>query len=308
MSAREHARTTVALMRRALLIFSLVVNACVPLDDATQREATGGNSAERLPGSIETPAPPDDGVTVSVQSVLDGDSLRVEMPDGSSEEVRMLGINTPERDECMGDASRETAERLIDGQDVMLSGSGDDDRDQFGRLLRYVYLADGTLVNHELLLSGAALALSNDHELELVFRDAEDTAFEAGLGLWGIGACGEMGSTEVRILDIEYNPPGPDDENVNDEWVAVSNTGSVAVDVSGWIVRDESTRHRFTFPDGTELSAGQEVVVRSGCGDANESTYYWCASDPVWSNGGDTALLLDANGNVIDRLWYRGDR
>ncbi|NNF64350.1 MAG: hypothetical protein HKN07_08820 [Acidimicrobiia bacterium] len=295
-------------MRRTLLLFCLVVSACVPSDDAVEGEPVGSVPTESLPGSIEAPSLPDDGVPVVVRSVRDGDSLRVEMPDGSSEEVRLLGINTPERDECLGDSSREATERLIDGENVVLSGSGDTDRDQFGRLLRYVYLADGTLVNEQLLLSGAALALSNDHEFELIFRDAEDTAFEAGLGLWGIGACGEMGSTEIRIVDIEYNPPGPDDENVNDEWVAFANTGSVTVDVSGWVVRDESTRHRFTFPGGTELSAGQEVVLRSGCGDATDSTYFWCASDPVWSNGGDTALLLDSNGNVIDRLWYQGDR
>ena len=294
-------------MRRTVLVFCLVLSACVPPEDGVEGEATS-RPTESLPGSVAAPSLPDDGVVVSVRSVLDGDSLRVEMPDGSSEEVRLLGINTPERDECLGDSSREAAERLIDEQEVILSGSGDADRDQFGRLLRYVYLADGTLVNEQLLLGGAALALSNDHEFELVFRDAEDTAFEAGLGLWGIGACGEMGSTEVRIVDIDYNPPGPDDKHTNDEWVALSNTGSVTVDISGWIVRDESTRHRFMFPGGTALSAGQQIVLRSGCGDATETTFFWCASDPVWSNGGDTALLLDQNGNVIDRLWYQGDR
>lgn len=300
--------TTVAAMRAALAIVCLLASSCSGLSEPTGSTTPTDTPTESLPGSVQTPSLPADGATVRVDRVLDGDSLRVEMPDGSEEQVRLLGLNTPEGDECFGDEARSITESLVGNGDVVISGSGDADRDQFGRLLRYVFLMDGTLVNQELLIRGAALALSNDHELELAFRDAEDTAFEAGAGLWALGACGDMGSTEVRIVDIEYNPPGPDDENVNDEWVAIGNTGATAIDVSGWTVRDESTRHRYVFAGGTVLEAGQEVTLRSGCGDDSNEILYWCGSDPVWSNGGDTALLLDRNGNVVDRFWYQGDR
>jgi hypothetical protein len=69
------------------------------------------------------------------------------------------------------------------------------------------------------------------------------------------------------------------------------------------VLRDESSVHRYLFPDGFTLGPGARVTVRSGWGDDDGDTLHWGAGS-VWSNDGDTVLLLDAAGNVVDRRRY----
>ena len=111
----------------------------------------------------------------------------------------------------------------------------------------------------------------------------------------------------VAIVDYVYNPGGRDSDDMNGEWVAIANTGSQQVDMSGWILRDESTQNRFHFPAGFELASATEVVVHVGCGDDSQTDLYWCAEDPIWSNGGDTAILQLPSGTVVSRDRFDGD-
>ncbi|MBA2282415.1 MAG: lamin tail domain-containing protein, partial [Acidimicrobiia bacterium] len=116
-------------------------------------------------------------------------------------------------------------------------------------------------------------------------------------------ACGPAataGAAAVEVADLRLDAAGPDAENLNDEWVELRNTGAVAVDLTGWRVRDESSSHRFAFPAGFTLEAGAAVRVRSGCGPDTASDLFWCVSgSAVWNNDGDTAFLLDPSGNVV---------
>ncbi len=242
---------------------------------------------------MQPPTPQD---TVEVVTVLDGDSLVVRI-NGGERDVRLLGINTPERDECFSAQAKAGLSNLV-GPTVRLAG---DDDDQFGRLLRYVYAEDGLLINQELIASGFALALSNRHALLEEFKAVEASAFADRRGLWRSDACGPTMSTDLAITDLEPNAPGDDSQNRNGEWVEVTNQGSEPFDLSGWSLRDESSRHRFEFPTGFKLDAGDRVRVFSGCGEAKNDKLYWCNGDPIWSNGGDTAYLLDPSGNVVGR-------
>ena len=91
--------------------------------------------------------------------VVDGDTLDV--TDGAaSETVRILGIDTPERGDCGFDA----AATYLSGplghvEQVTLSaaGPGKDDRDRYGRILRYVD-AGGVDVGLALITQGLAIA------------------------------------------------------------------------------------------------------------------------------------------------------
>ena len=99
--------------------------------------------------------------------------------------------------------------------------------------------------------------------------------------------------------------PGRDNENPNGEWVEIANVGDVAVDVGGWTIRDESTRHRYEIAAGTVLQPGDGFVLFSGCGEETAAEKHWCKiDDSVWNNSGDTAFLLDANGSTVDTLAY----
>jgi competence protein ComEC len=76
--------------------------------------------------------------------------------------------------------------------------------------------------------------------------------------------------------------------------------------VNDWSIRDESTRHRFFFPNGFVLAGNGQVRVFSGCGDDDATSLYWCDGDPVWNNSGDTAFLVDQHGRFVDTLGYQG--
>jgi endonuclease YncB( thermonuclease family) len=87
-----------------------------------------------------------------VTSVIDGDT--VELEDGRR--VRYLGIDTPELEEyCAVEATARNIE-LVEGKIVELQ-IGKRDKDEYGRLLRYVYV-DGIFVNAELVAQGYATA------------------------------------------------------------------------------------------------------------------------------------------------------
>src|SRR5215218_9248099 len=102
-----------------------------------------------------------DGATVRVARVVDGDTIRVELPSGE-EAVRYIGIDTPESVkpgapvECFAKRASAFNERLVAGERVRLVRDVEE-RDRYGRLLAYVYRQrDGLFVNAELVRGGYA--------------------------------------------------------------------------------------------------------------------------------------------------------
>jgi competence protein ComEC len=124
-------------------------------------------------------------------------------------------------------------------------------------------------------------------------------------GMWAPDACGPATGADVEVAWVAYNPPGPDDDALTEEYVEIANLGTLQVDLAGWILRDESSQNRYVF-DGA-LGAGDRVLVRSGCGRDGGEDVYWCAGNPIWNNGGDTAILQDERGNVVSWRNYSGD-
>ena len=271
-------------------VLLLTLAACQSIDDSTTS----------APAGTSPPDPRGDPATVAF--VFDGDSFEANVG-GQIEEVRLLGINAPEKDECFGDEGRNALDaELGDGEIVLVAGGGED-RDDFGRLLRYVWV-DGRNVNEAMLFDGHAVAVHGDHPLSDSFSAAGEEAAFAEIGMWNPAACGPAARSGIVIAWVEYNPPGPDDEVLNDEYVEIVNEGSVVVDLAGWTLRDESSQNRYAFD--RSLPAGERVLVRSGCGDDRGEDVYWCAEHPIWSNGGDTAILQDGHGNVVFWRAYRG--
>jgi endonuclease YncB( thermonuclease family) len=237
-----------------------------------------------------------EGRSASVVAVLDGDSVRV-VVDGVTEEVRLLGINAPEFDECWASEARSALQSLIEEEITLVEGGAD----QFGRSLAHLY-SGGRHINLAMVEEGAATALATEPP---AFAAAEQAAFEDRVGLWSPTACGPATAFEVLVRAVEFDAPGHDDENQNGEFVVIANDGPEA-DLTDWVIRDESSIHRFEFPNGFVLGTGATVVIRSGCGQDGTDELFWCANGPVWNNGGDMALLLDQHGNVVDRWRYDG--
>ncbi|MDP8958273.1 MAG: lamin tail domain-containing protein [Actinomycetota bacterium] len=238
-------------------------------------------------------------------TVVDGDTIEVLLPGGTQEPVRLIGINAPEEDECLAPEATAFLADLVGGEQVALEADVSD-RDQFGRLLRYVYLGD-VLVNEVLVREGYAIArrYEPDTALAEVLEAAQADAQQRQAGMWSPAACGPAGASSLQIVEVVADAPGDDNHNLNGEWVTIENSGTSPVDLSGWVLKDESAGHRFGFPAGFVLLAGERVSVHSGCGTDGSRKLYWCnQGSAVWNNSGDTAFLLDPSGNIAASRSY----
>ncbi|MCX6810076.1 MAG: thermonuclease family protein [Candidatus Berkelbacteria bacterium] len=137
----------------------------------------------------------------SVISVTDGDTINVNI-DGKKEKVRLLAIDTPETKDprkavqCFGDKASQKMQELVSGKYIKLEkDTTQPDRDKYGRLLRYIYLEDGTNVNAEMVKQGFAFAYTNYPTAQLdAMRNFEKSARESNQGLWGSCTIGQNGS------------------------------------------------------------------------------------------------------------------
>ena len=129
--------------------------------------------------------------TARVVAVHDGDTITVRL-DGRTEKVRLVGIDSPELDDerqtyrDAGYAARNYARSRLGGETVTLEPEPDQsDRDRYGRLLRYVILADGTNVNEALVRKGYARVYDRfKFALKRRFKEAEAEAKREKLGVW----------------------------------------------------------------------------------------------------------------------------
>jgi hypothetical protein len=217
--------------------------------------------------------------------------------DGGEIDVRLLGINAPEADECFYDAATDHLIDLLEGKtvDVEIIGT-----DQFGRTLAYLWMG-GALVNLDLVSDGYAIATTPGAG-EMRGNDlisAEDDAFSDRVGLWATDACGASApppSVGVDVGGSQFDPPGPDEDVLDQEWVTF--VSEDVTDLEGWRVRDESSAHRCMLRSGSAVTPGQTLTLTSAdpCWDPGRS--------PVWNNGGDLVLLLDPAGGVAARARY----
>jgi micrococcal nuclease len=133
---------------------------------------------------------------VEVIDVIDGDTIEVQI-DGEIELVRLIGINSPETDgpyreaECYGSEATALATAAIGSARIVYLEQDQTNRDQFDRLLRYVWLETGAanlvLLNELLVSRGAAYARAYPPDVRHQSRltDAENMARRGDLGLWG---------------------------------------------------------------------------------------------------------------------------
>lgn len=232
-----------------------------------------------------------------VVEVVDGDTVVVER-DSSTATVRLAGINAPERDEC-GAEEAAMLLRSLEGDAVRLEMTG---RDQFDRVLAHLH-SERAHLNHQLVAAGLALAStpSEDDPYGATLLEAEEQAYLEGRGLWATDACGsgeEPPSVQIDSQRSMPDPPGPDGEVLDSEVIVISNLSESPVDLSGWLLRDESSLHRFRFGAGTTLHPGGSTVVSSG------DPGWDPGRSPVWNNDGDLALLQDPTGTVVSRWRY----
>jgi micrococcal nuclease len=151
--------------------------------------AGGGCEGDPQPGDSDGGSGGERAATVQVLDVVDGDTIEVDL-DGVEEDVRYIGIDTPESVapdqpvECFGVEASELNQRLVGDAEVRLVFDAER-RDDYGRLLAYVYRGDG-FVNAELVRRGYArtLTIEPNDRFAARFERLQQAAANAGRGLW----------------------------------------------------------------------------------------------------------------------------
>lgn len=116
-------------------------------------------------------------------AVYDGDTFELE----SGEIVRLIGIDSPEHFEPGGDIARDFLSSLILNEELVLV-QGEQERDDYDRLLRYVYV-NGICVNEEMIKKGYAEVryIGKENPNWEYYLQLEIDAEKNEAGLWGCG-------------------------------------------------------------------------------------------------------------------------
>ena len=250
------------------------------------------------------PAKPD-GVAVDelpacmVTKVSDGDTIWVEFQHPfylvtKKEKVRLLGVDAPEVSSegwlrRQADESTEYLEMMLPGRTVKLAFDYDF-RDNFGRLLAYVFLEDGTCVNEQLLASGNAWVYEDRRNVFYdYFHTVLDQAKVNALGMWK-GLRYDVVIEEVR-------------NEGSREYVVLKNASKAVVSLDGWMLKDDDG---FSIPlPPLDLAPEQSVIIYSGQdGIENPPAAFYPITNNIWGNDGDTVMLFSQDDELVDDYTY----
>ena len=173
-----------------LLLLLLTLAACAPTGNNPTATPARPSSLVTRSSSLVTPDAPPSGDLAEVTHVFDGDTIEVEL-DGRAYRLRYIGVDTPERDEPYYQAAFDFNRDLVAGQTVTLVRDVSE-TDQYGRLLRYVYLSDGTFVNAAIIRQGMGRLVTFPPDVAQTenLKGLQAEARQAGAGLWGDAATG----------------------------------------------------------------------------------------------------------------------
>lgn len=293
-------------------------------------------------GPSTTEAPLTAGTEVTVVRVIDGDTMDVRYANGTTERVRLLGVDTPETytavspgewegvpdspagRQCLqtwGDRAKQYATRELAGKTVTLVIDPESDtRGGYGRLLGYLAY-DGSTINRRLLQTGHARMYDSQFSLRDTYAAIERAAMQNETGAWtcrtpsspgsgngdsgdGSGSDGsDPGSVDVALaISVHADAAGHDGENLNDEYVTLTNTGATEINVAGWTISD-AAGHTYEFGDHT-IAPGASLTLHTGTGETTATDAYWRATSPVWNNGGDTVTIRNESGATAAQASY----
>ncbi len=133
--------------------------------------------------------------TFTVVKIVDGDTIDIDTPDQTAgyktTRVRLWGVDTPETKKAntpiqhFGPEATDFAKRTCMGKAVTLELDPSDTRGKHGRLLAYVHLGDGTMLNRRIVAEGYGYAdprFGHAHKAE--FRRLQNAAQKNRIGLW----------------------------------------------------------------------------------------------------------------------------
>ena len=275
---------------------------------AADRQSAAEEAGPALEGCLaEAPSPPADAQRILVTRAVDGDTLA--FADGTR--VRLIGINTPESVDprrpvqAYGKEASAYTQQLTANQEVLYV-PGQTPRDRYGRLLAWVWLADGTFLNALLVRDGYAqvytFADNPDHADLLLACQRE--AREANRGLWALPEYqdGQMAAE----MDREPGSGEPSGAGEAAEALAAGEAAALAGEAAEAAAAGEAAALAITQEPGVvSRGAKATVSVRTRAG-------VTCSISVIYKSGPSTAKGLepkqaDAAG-VVSWSWTVGTR
>lgn len=112
-------------------------------------------------------------------------------------------------------------------------------------------------------------------------------------------------SGEIIISEINYSSIDTADAG---DWIEIQNTGTLAVDLSGWVFSDDDDDHVYTIPNGTIISPSGFFVLYNNTEKFNSRFPSVMNADGPFlfglSSGGDALRLYDASGLLYHSVVY----
>ncbi|MCS6938179.1 MAG: thermonuclease family protein [Roseiflexaceae bacterium] len=333
MAAPGAYRLIIACMLALIATLNPVAAGAHPARIAEEQRALASNTATPVPtatpATSRSPSMPTSGLERAVvRAVVDGDTLDVTLK-GRTRRVRLIGVDTPETThpsrpvECFGREAARFLTELVNGQTVLLeSDPSQGDRDRYNRLLRFVWLPDGRLVNYEIIARGYGFeyTFSVPYTYQEQFKAAQRAAREAQVGLWAPDACnGERAPATAtpaiaapspaaaptaagnQTLPPSYNRCRTDPNaarapnapvaivgvDKRAETVTLRNVGSEPINLDGWIM--------CSFK-GSQIHQGIGGALAPG----ETRTFKHTGSASIWNNREtDPGGLYDPQGRLV---------
>ena len=240
----------------------------------------------------------------TVSYVVDGDTIQL----STGEKIRLIGINTPEVGEPCSSEATERLKEFVLGKEVTLE-QDIENIDQYGRLLRYVYL-DDLFVNAEMVRLGFAHKYEYGSSIKYsdLFEQAEIEAKENEGCLWKKSSKNYIVDECIYIEKFNFDAIGDDRYNLNDEYVTFGNKCPYLIDMTSWTVKDNTASHLYTFPSFI-FHTGTTLTLYTGTGVDTNNALYWgrTPGNSIWNNeGGDTLYLRNAEGELVLTESYVG--
>jgi endonuclease YncB( thermonuclease family) len=184
--------------RRLIITLCLAVVFLIIYLDRMHAFRPSGHSYSRPTMPYATDEEKYNGKIFTVVKVVDGDTLDINLPDDftgkhyKSTRIRLLGVDTPETKKpntpvmYYGPEASEFAKETALGQQVtILLDDAGPSRDKYGRLLAYVRLPDGRVLDEILITEGYGYAdLRFRHSLYKQYEQDMYRAKKAQKGLW----------------------------------------------------------------------------------------------------------------------------
>jgi endonuclease YncB( thermonuclease family) len=258
--------------------------------------------------------------------VADGDTVDVNLTGVGTRRIRMIGVQATElhvyssylnriSGECWAAEATRRLSRLVAGKPVRVSSRATSSLSG-SRLHRSVAVSiNGVWRDTGQIMLDEGLVLPDvngtEYDRNRDYSARAQRAATARRGMWGSSAhCGSGPAQTARLsVAVNWDAPGNDMENVNGEYVRITNRGTSAVSLAGWRVRDNAYRgtyaRGYVFPRGTRVAAGDSVYVHPGRGASTGRHFYWGLSAAIFENAtgaptykGDGAYLFDPHGDL----------